>query len=173
MKNIYTHRFRTVEDAGPYGFSGYRQFLRSRKLPDKPQFIGIAQSRRGAFYMLPTPRADMESVPTVRGWCEHPGGTPAVGLNFGYQGTSERVSLYHFLKVFERVLGKTFFKKFSLKRAPLTRPRRRCCVRGLRGRRRHAFARRHGTFHWPRRSQERCARGFVCRHGSYRGHAWR
>ena len=44
MKNINTHCFRTVEDAGPYGFSGYRQFLRSRKLPYKPQFSGPSRT---------------------------------------------------------------------------------------------------------------------------------
>ena len=43
MKNINTHCFRTVGDAGPYGFSGYRQFLRSRQGTAKPQFVGITR----------------------------------------------------------------------------------------------------------------------------------
>ena len=37
--------FRTVEDAGPYGFSGYRQFLRSRQLTDIAQFPGASGGR--------------------------------------------------------------------------------------------------------------------------------
>ena len=38
------HRFRTVEDAGPYGYGGHRQFLRRRQLTDKPQFVGNLQT---------------------------------------------------------------------------------------------------------------------------------
>ena len=36
VKNIYTHRFRTVEDAGPYGYGGHRQFVHRRKVTAKP-----------------------------------------------------------------------------------------------------------------------------------------
>ena len=85
VKNIYTHRFRTVEDAGPYGYGGHRQFLRCRQLTDKPQFFGSSWaptptgsvgSRRFLRRRQATDKPQFSGrsrtpVPTARGLCEH------------------------------------------------------------------------------------------------------